>query len=309
MTLKRLDQGTDNIHPEDIIGFARVRNEALRLPWCLDYHRQLGVDRFIIVDNNSTDGTTEYLLSRPDVHLFWTKEAYADNQSGMNWINPLLKEFAVGHWTVTVDADELLVYPEVETVNLKRLTNYLDHIRADALACLLIDMYSDVAIRDTEYEAGQDFLSACPYFDPQPLVGQRGGARKRLFWEDPHRGPKANPPFLRKVPLVRWRSDLVYKTSTHIIDGVKEANISGALLHFKMFSDFHEKISVGVKEQQYWDNSAQYSRCLAELNKNLDLVALHDDSMRYDNSDQLVQLGFMRAAPRYRSFIASAGHL
>ena len=36
--------------------FMVVRGETLRLPYVLEYHRSLGITRFFVVDNDSSDG-------------------------------------------------------------------------------------------------------------------------------------------------------------------------------------------------------------------------------------------------------------
>lgn len=44
-----------------------AHGEALRLPHSLDHHRALGFRRFLIVDNASDGGTSEFLDAQPDV--------------------------------------------------------------------------------------------------------------------------------------------------------------------------------------------------------------------------------------------------
>jgi len=41
------------IKPSDILCCVTVRNESLRLPYFLEYYREKGVDKFLIIDNNS----------------------------------------------------------------------------------------------------------------------------------------------------------------------------------------------------------------------------------------------------------------
>jgi glycosyltransferase involved in cell wall biosynthesis len=301
--MQRLDRHPIDLKPGEILGFARVRNENLRLPWCLAYHRRLGIDRFFIVDNGSTDGSTEYLASRDDVHVFRTDESYADRHSGMDWINPLLREYGTGHWTLTVDADELLVYPAIERVDLRGLCRFLDAAGADALACTMVDMYGPSAIRDTRYERGRDFLEVCPYFDPDPLRGMRGGVRDRLFWRAQPR--ESRPPYLGKIPLVRWRSDLSFAVSTHLIDGVVPGLVEGALLHFKMFHDFHRKVAVGAAEGQYWEGSRQYRAYIAVMDDHPGLTPRDERSVRFEDAAQLVRLGFMKSTPELEAFAAA----
>ena len=62
ISLQRLDNNNFDIGPSEIIAFGCFRNEKLRLPYLLEYHKNLGVNRFFIIDNASTDGTVDYLL-------------------------------------------------------------------------------------------------------------------------------------------------------------------------------------------------------------------------------------------------------
>ncbi len=60
---------TDSIRPRDLLVFVTQRNERPRLPHFLDYYRSLGVGHFLIVDNDSDDGSRDYLAAQPDVSL------------------------------------------------------------------------------------------------------------------------------------------------------------------------------------------------------------------------------------------------
>ena len=106
--------------PGEIRVFATCRNEGLRLPAFLKHYRGLGVGRFFIIDNDSTDGTTDYLIGQPDVHLFRTANRYSEADMGTDWLNALLATFGVGRWCVTVDIDELFAYPGGEHISMVR---------------------------------------------------------------------------------------------------------------------------------------------------------------------------------------------
>ncbi|MEC7668014.1 MAG: glycosyltransferase family 2 protein, partial [Pseudomonadota bacterium] len=100
---------TDAIAPDDILVFATLRNEAVRLPHFLSHYRALGVRHFLIVDNHSTDNTAAFLRDQPDVSLWTTADSYKKSRFGMDWLTWLMIRHGHGHWCLTVDADELLI--------------------------------------------------------------------------------------------------------------------------------------------------------------------------------------------------------
>ena len=124
--LSEIARRTDQIRPRDILLFASVRNESLRLPYFLEHYRNLGVRHFLIVDNDSDDETVALLRDQPDVSLWHTPGSYKDARFGMDWLTWLMRRYGHGHWTVTVDADELLIYPDHDSRPLPELTAWLD---------------------------------------------------------------------------------------------------------------------------------------------------------------------------------------
>ena len=67
---------------DEIRLFARCRNERLRLPAFFQHYRAMGVDRFYIVDNESSDGTIDFLAEQPDVRLFGTPNRFSEAGGG-----------------------------------------------------------------------------------------------------------------------------------------------------------------------------------------------------------------------------------
>src|ERR1044071_2492359 len=114
---RTIDRRPDGNRSE-IRAFAKCRNERLRLPAFLNHYRALGVDRFFVVDHDSSDGTTDYLAAQPDVDLFRTHGRFREAAGGTDWLNALLMEFGVGRWCVTVDVDEWLMFPGSEQMSL-----------------------------------------------------------------------------------------------------------------------------------------------------------------------------------------------
>jgi PST family polysaccharide transporter len=302
--------------PGDIRVFSKCRNERLRLPAFLAHYRHLGVTQFFIVDNDSGDGSTEYLAAQPDVHLFRVAGRFSEARGGTDWLNALLREFGDGSWCVTVDVDELLVYSGSERASLQTLTAHLDRGGYEALSCLLLDLYPAGPLRDGAYRAGDELLAAAPYFDAVgyersqaelcPNVLIRGGMRLRIFYPEFNaRGRAAklldaifeqrrpSPPCLTKIPLVRWDRTSEYLNCNHFVSPKKVAPDTGILLHFKFLHDFHDRAVQEAARGEYYNGASEYLRYAQRLSQNPALTLANEASVRFEGTRQLVRLGLI----------------
>src|SRR5688500_10924282 len=121
MKLTNIGRKLSELPADAHVVLAVVRNEMLRLPYLLTHYRRLGFDHFIFVDNDSTDGTGEYLAAQPDCFVYFTKESFGESGggAGLGWKNLLLEQFCPGRWVLVADADELLVWPGSEHENIR----------------------------------------------------------------------------------------------------------------------------------------------------------------------------------------------
>lgn len=301
----RIDR-TTAIRKGDILAFSTVRNEAVRLPWFLDHHRRLGVTQFLIVDNGSDDGTTDLLAAQPDVSLWVTNASYKASRFGMDWLTWLQMRHGHGHWCLTVDADELLIYPYWDSRDLRALTHWLDAQDRPMFGAMMLDLYPKGPVADHPYSAGDDPLKALSWFDPsgygiriqQPMgnLWVQGGPRARMFFgAEPRRAPTLN-----KVPLVKWHWRYAYVNSTHSLlpprlnrvpatDGSESP--SGLLLHTKFLHTVVERARIEQARGEHFSNSAQYDRYYDALGENPDLWSPH--SRRLTTWRALESLGLM----------------
>ena len=239
--LERLDDRPIPPAAGEIRLFTRLRNEHLRLPWLFDFYRGQGVDRFFVVDNGSDDGSRDYLLSRPDTHLYLTTNSYAVFGGGMRWLNHLLDRHGTGAWCLTVDVDEVLAYPHAEFLGLKQLTAHLDRQGAQGLFTFMLDMYAEGSLQGVAYRPGDNPLALCPCFDRAGYIHREhpdfpfkmvaGGLVSRFLYDRRQDGV-----FLHKVPLVRWQEELRYTSSTHTIYPIVLAQETGILLDLRAAS-------------------------------------------------------------------------
>lgn len=304
-TLQRLDENRiDNIRPDEILLFCPSRNEAPRLPYFLDYYRKLGVDRFFMIDNKSTDETREFLLEQKDVHYFYTEQSYLEAHRARLWMQALRQAYGVDHWCITVDVDEMLVFPMCEQVSLSVLTDYMDKNQAEALFTIMIDMYGD-DLENVDYVSGAPFAQFSPFFDRGPYwasitdqfphLSMFGGVRYRCFFKERDQtGPafRNGGPVLRKLPLVKWSPDKTYINSTHSLTPCKLADITGALLHYKMLGNFKEFARQEMRSGER--PPGEYETYFNALENGEDYSLICEYTERYASSEQLVRLSLMR---------------
>ncbi|UWR02979.1 glycosyltransferase family 2 protein [Ruegeria conchae] len=304
--LKAIQNNTPHIRPQDILLMSVVRNECIRLPYFLNYYRKLGINHFLFVDNNSNDGTREYLTGQPDVSLWWTDGSYKRSTYGLDWSNYLLRTYAHKHWVLTVDPDEFFVYPFCDTRPIKALTDWLDDTSVRSFGTMLIDMYPEGPIEDTPYRAGQDPLEIAPWFDSgnymitrNPTYGNlwiQGGARARVFFHDtPEKAPALN-----KIPLVKWHRRYAYVSSTHALlpRGLNQVyeerggeKTSGALLHAKLIETLGDKAYEELSRSQHYSGSEEYKAYAEQLQNKP--IFWNNWSEKYINWRQLEILGMM----------------
>jgi hypothetical protein len=297
---------TAAISPGEVLCFLCVRNEAQRLPHFLAHHRALGVRQFLVVDNASTDTTPDLLRGQPDVSLWQTGASYKASRFGMDWLTWLMLRHGSGHWCLTLDADELLVYPYWQTRPLPALTGWLETQGRDSFGALTVDLYPEGAVSQGHVDPKDDPVRHLAWFDAgnyqtqvQPRMRNlwiQGGARARAFFAaNPRRAPTLN-----KTPLVRWHWRYAYVNSTHALlpprlnqvyatDGGELT--SGVLLHTKFLPGITDRAAEEKARGEHFADASQYA---AYYDRLTDDPVLHcAASTRYTGWRQMEALGLM----------------
>jgi len=246
-------------HGAEIRAFLLVRNELERLPLMLAHHRTMGVHRFFVVDNGSSDGTIEYLLGQPDVHVFETDGSYQEARNGIDWIELLLHVYGVDRWCLLLDADEHLVYPHYETVHLPEFCRTLEERGLNCLATSFLDLYADCPIADARLDQAQPPIEICRFFDPHgyyhfPASASHiprlfGGPRARLFWPEIDLAARA-----RQIPdyIERAFDDAAYLTKhADVASALRGGRLESALQHFVQYGRL-ERRSVTLHSVPEW---------------------------------------------------------
>ncbi|MFT6459881.1 glycosyltransferase family 2 protein [Pseudophaeobacter arcticus] len=301
-----LQDNTRAIQRDDVLLVSTMRNEQIRLPYFLEYYRNLGVNHFLFVDNGSEDGTAQYLSGMGDVSLWQTHASYRRSHFGVDWMNYLKRKYAHGHWVLVVDPDEFFIYPFCDTRPIQALTDWLDTSAIRSFSAMLIDTYPKGRIGDVPYQPGQNPLEIVNWFDSgnytiskNLMYGNlwiQGGPRARVFFADE---PK-KAPALNKTPLVKWDRRYAYVSSTHSLlprglnqvyetDGGEKA--SGALLHTKFLDTLGAKAAEELARSEHYANSREYRAYAEGLAQQPELWCKWSE--KYINWRQLEILGLM----------------
>jgi len=252
--LKAVQNRTSEIRPGDILLFCTFRNEDVRLPYFLRYYRDLGVDHFLFVDNESTDGGGDFLASQPDVSIWKTKGSYKKARFGMDWLTHLQMKYADDHWTLTVDVDEFFVFPFCDTRPIGALTDWLDSANIRSFGAMLLDMYPRGKVTDLPYQRDTNPLDIAPWFDAGNYTISRNFGFRNLW-----------------------------------IQGGEKA--SGALLHMKFLDTFGAKAQEEIARGEHYAQSTEYQAYVDGLKDSPDLWCKWSE--KYINWRQLEILGIM----------------
>lgn len=118
-----------------------VKNEAEMLERHLAYHKAMGVDAFIVTDNNSTDATPDILRRYRD--RGWIVEVIEEHATGYEqkqWVDRMVmlaRDKYRADWVINADADEFWTPANGDFKTLLAATS------ANVLACEMRSVYPD----------------------------------------------------------------------------------------------------------------------------------------------------------------------
>jgi hypothetical protein len=282
--------------PQDLAAVIVARNEMAMLPSFLAHYRQLGVSRFIILDDGSEDGSVAFLTAQPDVDVWTSPVRFAEACGGMHWREALFKRYGMNRWYLNLDADEYLIYDRYQDRNLHALIGHLEAQGCRRLSAPMIDMYPAGAVEAVPFgpTSGMPWHIA-EYFDRsgyQLKIRRQnmliiGGPRHRKF------GLRNQ---LMKSPLLYWDDSCSLQHGIHkpLPYFRNYLPISGVLLHFKFFADFRDEVQSAISDGQHYNNACEYKELASSLEKTSSIDFMGDVSERYEGPDQMIDYGFMQ---------------
>ena len=279
-----------------VSAFAIVKDEMYYLRSFLDHHRKLGVDQFIILDDQSSDGTREFLVAQHDCLVLGSPFKFGERvpepwsgreqRAGIVFKTMIPQQFLGNRYALYLDADEYLVLPP-GVGSVGALFEILARNDVQSVAANLIDFFpGSVAEMDVprSLPTSEEMLGAHPYFDAVQLLSWHAdeteprenleNASTRLFREHKVKavpGRMAGAPrwFNRlmpykyptttvlKTPIVRWSPGVAYVNS-HYANVPPARNVLLGLAHCKFTYDLSRRTNYALASKAYVRGSRKY---------------------------------------------------
>ena len=111
--MKLIINGIHNSNPQDPTIIAVLKDEIIRLPYFFKYYKNIGIKHFIMIDNDSKDGSFQFLqdaIQDYNITLYHTKASYRNNNQGNLWREKIMKHFGDNKWYLLVDIDSGVIF-------------------------------------------------------------------------------------------------------------------------------------------------------------------------------------------------------
>lgn len=288
----RLEVRSRSLPPGKLTLCTVVHDEMFFLPEFFRYYRALGVDRFIVLDDASTDGTSDFLASQPDCMVLQSDVRFFDRIDGARavyaWRQTMMDRYCRDAWAIVADADEFLALPAGETI--AGVIARLEAQGSDSIWGVMVDLYPATLAELTDGRAFR--VDDAWYFDRGRHLWVRPGRRKpvTLYRGSRARLLAAGPPepdlglgkrlliraglggyvkrhVIYKAPLVRWTAGHRFLGHHQVAPPPRAADVL-AILHFKFTADLGRKVAYALETGGYADGSRSYdelARLLADM--------------------------------------------
>ena len=284
-----------------------VKDGMEHLPSFMNHYTEFGCEEFVFVDNGSSDGTLEYLVEK-NCTVYKCSLGYEEYIYAMKQF--LVHSCGQGRWTLCVDIDELWLYPNCNHIRLPEFIRYLEISNYNACQAHMLDMFGESFQPTNEKLNDLSLKEAYPFFTLEGLVrsplrryfiesdGKRlqyhGGANNHFF--------DLRDIYLSKIPLIKWNHNMIVHESSHISKYIRLADISCALLHYKFTHSFFQKAKKIVENKRDKWAVKYYGKILSSYKGNNRLV--DSNSHKFQNTQQLVDLGFIDTSEKYNIYLS-----
>lgn len=240
-----------------------VKNDLVRVQMLLNYYRKIGIKCFAFLDDNSNDGTREYLNNQEDVIVYTSNKEYSTVRRQV-WINKMIDDLGINKWFLIIDSDEVFDYDKKNNETIQEYIKKLENNNETRVKSILLDMFSengmyleninpDQIMKEYKYFLNDYYLEKTPYD-----TRIRGGGRKLLF-DDLKRTP-----IVSKYPLIYVDDkDIIINSHYNFpLKRNKPIRPSTVLLHYKFLAGDKKKYAERIKKGNFHNGSIDYQNYL-----------------------------------------------
>ena len=122
----------------------------------------------------------------------------------------------------------------------------------------------------------------------------QGGLRRRLT---------GLAVLMHKSPLVLMAPDVRYTECNHTTTHLPQADVSGALLHYKFIGDMRRRVKEAISRREHFGGAIFYRRLDSAVGSSgANGVLLSSYSRRYDVADTLLHHGLMQSGAAWEGY-------
>lgn len=273
-----------------------VKNEMARIKMLVEHYRRFGVKRFAFLDNNSDDGTFEWLLEQEDVDLYKTEQKY-ETVVKEGWINRLISYYGFDRWYIVTDSDELMEWIGMEKHPISEMIRYAAAHGIKRFKGLTLDTYTngEAFVRTENIMYDYRFVDRDSYFIKTISTGTTtldqfyGGPRNRLMG--------VTVP-LSKYPLVYFEKGTI-SVSAHYFYPIELNNVDScyvAILHYKFIDKDREEYKRRAQNNSgFSSNGRHYKQMLEHLDTSFSFM--YDGSIEIMSSYDLSNIALIERIP------------
>lgn len=281
-------QLSDN--PCEPIVITVVKNDLERLKLFYEHYRRLGVKQFVVIDNNSTDGTSEWLAGQQGTRCYKVTEPFQTERK-VAWIEKTLTLTGCNRWYVVVDSDELLDYMGSEHHGLRELVEFARDNGYNHLNGYMLDMYSTQPLF-TEECSYNEITSRFRYFDATGYMRREyhsriidtevcalgGGPRLRVFGN--------RDICLNKQSVFYYTAGTLYVNPHYLWPYSKwvEKPCYYVLRHYKFLKQDLTEFEKRVADKSFWAGSKDYRGYMNAYRNDAAICMMHEESEEYTSS-------------------------
>lgn len=270
-----------------------VKNDLIRIKAFVEHYQKIGIDNFIFIDNDSDDGTLDYLLSIENATVYSTIVKY-NSKAKTAWINRAVAENGLNRWYLFVDSDEFFMYPEEDKISIEEYVRELEKRNIYVVKAFMLELYPKGNLFSDDYNE-YDFRAVYKYFDGDSddywydnyLGNYGGGMHERVF--------DTGTTTRTKRPLV-FCTDSRFEIGSHNIFPLKEdilSHMGAILLHYKFLKGDSEKIRKIVENGNYANGSRLYKKYEKVLDAG-NYSAFFERSFEWTGTESFEHLPFIK---------------